>query len=82
MARAYAEYDLLLVSGALIPSSFCSELTLELATLRNKEKKEVKERVVGATRLKQQLDLAILKANAEVSLRVTRHFLCPIHQVY
>jgi len=44
-----------------------AELTLELAALRSREKKEIKEKVVHATRLKQQLDIAILKAHAELS---------------
>ncbi len=42
-------------------------LSNELAALRVKEKKEVKEKVVTATRLKAQLELEILKANAELS---------------
>ncbi len=43
------------------------QLTEELAKCRNKEKKELKEKLVTATRTKQQLELAILKANAELS---------------
>ena len=38
-----------------------------LAELRTREKKGIKEKVVEATRLKQTLDISILKAKAEIS---------------
>ena len=43
------------------------EATKEIAILKLKEKKELKERMTSATRLKSQLELEILKANAVLS---------------
>jgi hypothetical protein len=44
-----------------------SQAEIKLAQLKSYEKKELKEKTVIATRTKQSLDIAILKANAELS---------------